>query len=113
MGWHIPTDFEWTTLSTCLGGDAVAGGLLKEIGTTHWLTPNTGATNSSGFTGLPGGSRDVDGSFNTFGGFGYWWSSTEFSAPSAWYRNLNYNNSSISKAPGLEQVGCYVRCLRD
>src|ERR1035437_4904310 len=54
-GWHVPSDAEWTTLSTCLGGNAVAGGAMKETGTTHWTSPNTGATNSSGFTGLPGG----------------------------------------------------------
>src|ERR1035437_8570614 len=57
-GWHVPSDAEWTTLSTCLGGYAVAGGAMKETGTTHWTSPNTGATNSSGFTGLPGGGRN-------------------------------------------------------
>src|SRR5665647_2153473 len=62
-GWHVPSDAEWTTLSTCLGGDAVAGGAKKETGTTHWTSPNTGATNSSGFTALPGGLRDRTGPF--------------------------------------------------
>ena len=60
-GWHVPSDAEWTTLGNCLGGDTVAGSALKETGTAHWLGSNADATNSSGFTGLPGGSRDLDG----------------------------------------------------
>jgi len=56
-GYHIPTDAEWTTLTTYLGGSTLAGGKMKEAGSSHWLSPNTGATNSSGFKGLPGGFR--------------------------------------------------------
>lgn len=113
MGWHIPTDFEWTTLSNCLGGDAVAGGPMKEIGTTHWQTPNTGATNTSGFTGLPGGGRDPAGTFFNFGIAGFWWSSTEFVTALAWYRVLGYNYSSISRDVLNKQYGFSIRCLRD
>ncbi len=113
MGWHIPTDFEWTTLSNCLGGDAVAGGPMKEIGTSHWLTPNTGATNISGFTGLPGGGRGVLGSFFGIGNDGFWWSFTEINIISAWNRNLNNSNGSFSRL-SINKVGGYsVRCLRD
>ena len=116
-GWHVPSDAEWTTLSTCLGGDAVAGGAMKETGTTHWASPNTGATNSSGFTGLPGGFRTFGGSFAYVGILGYWWSSTESSTTFAWYRNLFYDNGIIGK-PGIttfdafKQFGFSVRCLR-
>jgi len=60
-GWHVPSDAEWKTLEDYLGGYSVAGGILKEAGTAHWLTPNTGATNQYGFTALPGGSRSDDG----------------------------------------------------
>jgi uncharacterized protein (TIGR02145 family) len=79
-GWHLPTDNEWTTLTDFLGGDDVAGGKMKEAGTVHWSSPNTGATNSSGFTGLPGGCRYYsNGSFEALGLGGYWWSSSESS----------------------------------
>ena len=73
-GWHVPTDAEWTTLTTCLGGASVAGGKMKETGTAHWQSPNTAATNSSGFTGLPGGICSNDGTFNLSGSNGIWWS---------------------------------------
>src|SRR5436190_23369500 len=63
LGWHVPSDEELTTLTSCLGGVFVAGGTMKETGTTHWLAPNTEATNSSGWTGLPGGYRNEFGSF--------------------------------------------------
>ena len=76
-GWHVPADSEWATLTTYLGGLSVAGGQLKETGTSHWQSPNAGATNTSGFTALPGGSRTNDGTFYSIGGYGYWWSSTE------------------------------------
>src|SRR5664280_1993486 len=82
--WHVPTDAEWITLTTYLGGGSVAGGKLKETGTTHWTTPNTGATNETGFTALPGGYRSTNGAYNNFEDYGYWWSSTEYSATITW-----------------------------
>jgi uncharacterized protein (TIGR02145 family) len=112
-GWHVPTDFEWTTLDNCLGGAFVAGGALKEIGTTNWLTPNTGATNISGWAGLPGGLRDSDGSFFNVGSFGNWWSSTQGDANGARYRNMTYNNSSFNRDIFFKQTGRSVRCLRN
>jgi len=112
-GWYIPTDFEWTTLGTCLGGDAIAGGPMKEIGTTHWTNPNSGATNLSGFTGIPGGFRHNDGAFIGIGIYGYWWSSTEVSSPDTWYRALYYNVMDLTRSFWHKRYGLSVRCLRD
>ena len=112
-GWHVPTDAEWTTLTTCLGGEIVAGGKMKATGTTHWFSPNTAATNSSGFTGLPGGFRYNDGSFNYIDYYGFWWSSSENDSASAWNRNLNYNNGNAYRYFYNKNYGYSVRCLRD
>ena len=84
-GWHVPTDVEWSTLASFVDPTlTVSGGMLKEAGTTHWESPNTGATNESGFTALPGGFRDNNGRFSNdgkIGNIGYWWTSTEFESP--------------------------------
>ena len=112
-GWHIPTDFDWTTLENCLGGAAVAGGAMKETGTIHWTTPNTEATNISGWAGLPGGFRDFSGTFGDVGGYGYWWSSTEYFTTLAWFRYLDYNSGSIFRYVANMYFGFSVRCLRD
>lgn len=121
-GWHVPSDAEWTTLVNYLGRYELAGGKMKEKGTTHWNTPNKGATNSSGFTGLPGGYRhsyrgDVLGSDVHVGNNGFWWSSTEFDSPfdtlSAHYCDLHYNIVSTLGSVQIKQVGMSVRCLRD
>jgi len=110
-GWHIPTDAEWTTLTTFLGGESVAGGKLKETGTTHWQSPNTGATNSSGFTALPGGCRVQIGTFDSVNGGGYWWSSTDNSITNAWNRSIFYG--SVDRVSNYKHNGFSVRCLRD
>ena len=112
-GWHIPSDFEWTTLENCLGGVGVAGGKMKETGTLHWLTPNTGATNSSGFTGLPGGCRKPDGQFDFITNFGYLWSSTAGSNTDAWARSLVYSNASINRNYLSMNYGISIRCIKD
>ena len=112
-GWHIPTDFEWTTLENCLGGATVAGGAMKETGTTHWSTPNTEATNISGFTGLPGGNRGLTGAFWGIPGNGFWWSSTESDASNAWYRYLYYFYGDVGRNSYFKLHGFSVRCLRD
>jgi uncharacterized protein (TIGR02145 family) len=111
-GWHVPTDTEWTILTNFFGGLTVAGGPMKEVGTAHWNSPNTGATNASGFTGLPGGLRDFIGSFITFGNTGHWWSSTE-SGASGWYRVLYYNGGTVGSDNEDKRLGLSVRCLRD
>lgn len=112
-GFHVPSDAEWTTLTTGLGGNAVAGNAMKETGTTRWLTPNTGATNSSGFTGLPGGFRYFNGGFSSIGSKGYWWITTEFNAPTAWDYYLNNNDGLSNKDYNFKQHGFSVRCLKD
>ncbi len=113
-GWYIPTDFEWTTLSNCLDGEAVAGGPMKEMGILHWNTPNTGATNLSGFTGLPGGYRGSNGSSYYIGDYGLWWTSTESGADSAWHRHLQNSSVGIFRSSAyFKRFGFSVRCLRD
>jgi uncharacterized protein (TIGR02145 family) len=112
-GWHVPTDDEWTVLTEYLGGASVVGGKMKEVGTTSWNSPNTDAMNTSLFTGLPGGNRHFLGNYINFGNFGYWWSSTEASAYSAWNRFLNYNDGDAGRYIGSKEVGYSVRCLRD
>ena len=94
-GWHIATDAEWTTLINYLGGESVAGGKLKEIGLAHWASTNTGATNETGFSAVPGGCRDYHGTFYDIGGYGYWWSSTEYGTHNAWYWSMHYTESTL------------------
>jgi uncharacterized protein (TIGR02145 family) len=113
QGWHIPTNIEWTTLSTCLGGEAIAGGKMKEIGSSHWSVPNIGATNESGFMALPGGYRYNYGAPYSIGFNSYWWSSTEFDSTNSWLRAINYNNIYLSAGNHLKQFGFSVRCVKN
>ncbi|MDO9549310.1 MAG: FISUMP domain-containing protein, partial [Candidatus Marinimicrobia bacterium] len=112
-GWHVPSDAEWQTLVDYLGGDAVAGGKMKEAGTMHWNSPNTGATNESGFSALPGGYRSIIGQYNYVGYVGFWLSATEYSSSSAWYRHLSYYYSDVGRYGNYKQDGFSVRCVRD
>ncbi len=126
-GWHIPTDYEWKVLEGSIDsqygiGDPVwdlegdrgydAGGKLKESGTIHWAFPNTGATNSSGFTALPGGARNTDGTFPSFLISGRFWSSTE-SGSDAYRRVLSTTLMSISRNAANKNFGLSVRCIKD
>ena len=112
-GWHVPTDTEWTVLTDYLGGASVAGGKMKEVGITNWLSPNTGANNVSLFSALPGGNRRFDVNFNYIGGLGFWWSSTEVNTGMAWNRDLNFTNGATNRNSFDERNGLSVRCLRD
>ena len=112
-GWHVPTDAEWTILTDYLGGSSVAGGKMKETGTEHWNSPNTGATNESGFTALPGGCRYYGGGYYDMGNFCYFWSSTDYNSGSAWSRYLYYNYSGVSRDGNDKQYGFSVRVVRD
>jgi uncharacterized protein (TIGR02145 family) len=112
-GWHVPADAEWTTLTSYLGGEIYAGDKLKETGTNHWITPNTG-TNESGFTALPSGARSyTNGAFSGIGYAGYWWSSTEVSTTNAYLRGVYYNNTDASQINDGKKGGYSVRCLKD
>ena len=112
-GWHLPTDAEWTTLMTILGGESIAGGKMKEAGITHWASPNTGANNSSGFTGLPGGIRNNSGSFGGLTNYTYFWSSSQSDATGAWSRNLHYLYREMYGGSAYKNEGFSVRCLND
>ena len=123
-GWHVPTDEEWKQLEMYLGmsqseADDIGyrgtyeGGKLKESGTTHWADPNTGATNESGFTALPGGYRGYDGYFHHMGYHAYFWSSTERDSGNACGRGLYYGNAQVSRNYGDKRLGFSVRCVRE
>ncbi|CAN5801638.1 fibrobacter succinogenes major paralogous domain-containing protein [soil metagenome] len=113
VGWHIPTDADWNSLTAYLGGFTVAGGKMKETGTTHWLTPNADATNSSGFTALPGGLRYDQGQFIDVGHYGYWWSANESGTQSGSCRFLTYFYGTLSASADYKPTGFSVRCLKD
>ncbi len=125
-GWHIPSHYEWTLLEKSVGTDPDAflydilkigytgtdeGGNLKNTGTAIWMTPNTGATNASGFLALPGGYVG-GGTYSNLGLNGYWWTASE-SLGSPWYRNLNYSSSLVNRRPGNKARGFSVRCVKD
>ena len=115
-GWHVPTDEEWTQLTTYLGGEAEAGNKLKEAGTAHWKSPNTGATNETGFTALPGGWRFYnDGEFKELNEAGRWWTSTghESFLSAAWYRQMKFNGRNVFRHNLLKGHGYCIRCLKD
>jgi uncharacterized protein (TIGR02145 family) len=112
-GWHVPTDAEWTVLTEYLGGTSVAGGKMKEVGTTSWNSPNTNATNTSLFTGLPGGNLDNGGYCSGVGIDGNWWSSSEDDTTNAWFRNLFNYDGSAYRFNFNKKFGLSVRCLRD
>jgi len=112
-GWHLPSDAERAELGEYLGGNEVAGAKLKETGTTHWQSPNQGATNASGFTALPGGIRLDYGSFYFIGNDGAWWSSTELDANYAFSRLLNYDNYHLVNNYDYKVDGFSIRCVKD
>ena len=114
IGWHLPSNAEWTELTTDLGGLAVAGGKMKETGTTHWDSPNTDATNSSGFSALPGAYREEgDGEFYDVGYTGLWWSSTESGGTDAYTRSLYADDAYVYDDPSPKSYGFSVRCVMD
>jgi uncharacterized protein (TIGR02145 family) len=120
-GWHVPTDAEWSTFINYLdpnaaGGDNIpntAGGKMKSTGTQYWQSPNSGASNESGFSGLPGGVCGPNTSFANFGVYGYWWTSTEANTFYSWLRVLGNYNGHVSKGANDKRDGLSVRCIKN
>ncbi|MBN2455415.1 MAG: fibrobacter succinogenes major paralogous domain-containing protein, partial [Sedimentisphaerales bacterium] len=112
-GWHVPIAEEWQNLVDYLGGSGIAGGKMKETGTTHWHSPNTGATNESGFSALPGGYRNYDGIYYYIGYYAAFWSFAESDRTHGWYCLLYGNYSKASQVSSDKQSGFSLRCLRD
>ncbi len=125
QGWHVPSDAEWNKLVKFIdpSGDticqvcsqsATAGGAMKDASTNYWSPPNTGATNSSGFAGLPGGYRYYEGTFFGSGGYdGAWWGSTEANSDIAWYHSLTYNFADKHRFGIYKTAGLSVRVVKD
>jgi len=110
VGWHVPTDAEWSTLITFLGGEIFAYGKLKESDEIHWLKYDTG-TNETGFTALPGGLRNSRGPFDDLGTNGYWWSSSEGGTSEGWCQIMSNTPGSLNKNLFLKRNGLSIRCL--
>jgi uncharacterized protein (TIGR02145 family) len=114
VGWHLPSDAECIQLTDYLGGESVAGGKLKETGTTHWSSPNTDATNETGFTALPGGYHDGGGVYRQVGDGGTWWSATKYDTNRAWGWYVSNYSSYLSRSGHLgNNLAFSVRCVRD
>lgn len=112
QGWHIPTDAEWTLLGNTLGGITVAGGKMKT--TTSWNAPNTGATNESGYAGLPAGYRTFNnGAFIDLGNVASWWSSTSYNSSNAWSRYPQNTDSNLGRSNDNKKYGFSVRLIKD
>lgn len=126
-GWHVPSESDWSKFVKCIDHNAdttyqnwnstSAGGALKEAGTSHWIAPNTGATNTSGFGGLPAGMRyNYDGHFNDIGYTSIWWSSTEDNTNYAWGHLIDYDSEAFGRNDGpleFKKNGFSVRCIKD
>ena len=111
-GWHIPSNTEWETLASYLSNNWTAGSKMKETGTKHWISPNTDATNESGFTGLPGGYL-YGNEFDGIGFYGFWWTSTEHSDYTAWVRYLFHQSSMLEGSTNGKGLGYSIRCIKD
>jgi uncharacterized protein (TIGR02145 family) len=113
-GWHVPTLTEIQTLYTYLGGFIVAGGKMKEAGLSHWLSPNTGATNSSGFTGFGGGTRsDLDGVFSNIKVIGNFWTSTAYNSSESYFYYLTSDDAVVNYYREGNAIGYSVRLVKD
>jgi len=119
QGWRVATDADWTDLTDLLGGLTEAGGKLKstgisQSGTGLWFQPNTDATNETGFSAIPGGFRNSNGTFSNVVVVGYWWTATETTNPlTAWLRTARFDNAAISRSTNFKEFGFSVRCVKE
>ncbi|HVN57756.1 MAG TPA: fibrobacter succinogenes major paralogous domain-containing protein [Bacteroidales bacterium] len=113
VGWHVPSDDEWTTLTEYLGGDTLSTGKLMETGIVHWYSTKSYVTNESGFTALPGGYRSFKGTYASIQKASYWWTSTEASTLDADSRNIYYSFQIINNSNSSKKSGFSVRCIKD
>ncbi len=113
-GWHLPSDADWTLLALNLGGEVIAGGVMKEM-STYWIGLHEEASNASGFSALPGGllEKPADGSYPYMGEIGFFWSTQEKSNSEAWFRYVKYDNTVLKAGNGKKKYGVSVRCLKD
>lgn len=114
-GWRVPSKSDWEILIDFLGGTSAAGGKLKESGTEHWKNPNTGATNETGFTALPGGYRNAFQTYGEIKGYGAWWTSSKDDDNSnyAWYSVMDYLSEDAYFNNYYKKNGLSVRCIKD
>jgi len=113
VGWHVPNNSEWAVLASYLGGPQVAGGKMKVPGTDYWKSPNAGATNSSGFSALPGGGRASYGEFGGRRTDEIFWTSSGKTSTSAWYQDISALNTELFKGANTILMGLSIRCIRD
>ncbi len=116
-GWHIPTTNDWIILANEYKGTNIAGGYLKAVAKVpdkhpRWINPNAGATNTSKFTALPGGFRNVEAEFRHLGSLGVWWTSSLDINKVPWMVALSYNDEKVQKHPRPKKHGFSVRCVR-
>lgn len=123
-GWHLPSDEEWKKLEIAIGmkqeeadkngwRGTVEGGKLKQTETTYWTSPNKGATNSSGFSAIPGGCRVGNGAFYNIHNHCGWWSATENDAATAWSRFISFDNIAVNRSQSKKETSFTIRCLKD
>lgn len=112
-GWRVPSEADWTVLFTFLGGTDVAGGKLKEIGSTHWNAPNIGATDDYGFSAVGAGDRESSGPFTSLGDSNYFWGSTEVGPGTALPYFLSRFGTEIHSSSTLKRLGYSIRLMRD
>ncbi len=112
-GWHLPTNSEWKELFSYLGGEEIAGKKMKSAGAEFWKYPNSNASNSCGFSALPGGDRRCDGTFGVSEIYGYWWSSTNFDSENSWFITLDCQYPNVGMVKYKKEAGFSVRCIKD
>lgn len=113
MGWHIPSNAEWDTLNNFLGGSSIAGGKMKQPGIFHWASPNQDANNTSGFSGLPGGYRKVNGFFTDIGSTCIWWSSSKYGMDAAFSWSIKSSDGTFTQSSEGIKRGHSIRCVKN